>query len=53
MINAVESSTEVKRDEESRITRVRGGKDVVESCKKTSFGRMTRPISVLKLVEIW
>jgi len=53
MIKAVKSSTEVERDEESRISGVRGGKNVVEGCKKTSFRRMMWPISVLKLVEVW
>jgi len=53
VINAVKSSTEVERNEESRISRVRGGKNVVEGYKKTSFSRMTMPISVLKLVEVW
>ena len=53
MINAVKSSTEVERDEESGISGVRGGENVVEGCKKTSFSRMTRPISVLRLVEVW
>jgi len=28
-------------------------KNVVEGCKKTSLSKMTRPISVLKLVEVW
>lgn len=53
MINAVKSSTEVERDEESGISGVRGGKNVVEGCEKTSFSRMKRPISVLRLVEVW
>jgi len=48
--NAVKSSTEVKRDEESGISGVSGGKNVVEGCKKTSFSRMT--INVLRLVEV-
>jgi len=54
VINAVKSSTEFERDEESGVSGVRGGKNVVEGCK-TSFSRMTRPIylSVLKLVEVW
>jgi len=51
VINAVKSSTEVERDKESGISGVAGGKNVVEWCKKTSFSRMTRPISVLTLVE--
>jgi len=29
------------------------GKNVVVGCKKTSFSRMTRPIRVLRLVEVW
>jgi len=52
VINAVKSSTEVERDKESRISGVRGGKNVVEGCEK-NISRMTRPISVLKLVEVW
>ena len=53
MINAIESSTEVERREKSRASRVGGIKNVVESGKKTCFRRVTRPISVLKLVEVW
>ena len=53
MIDAVESRTEVERDEEGRIPGVRGGKNVIKSCEKASFSGMTRPNSVMKLVEVW
>ena len=53
MINAIESSTEIERNEKSRASRVAERKNVIESGKKTCFSRVTRPISVLKLVEVW
>jgi len=53
VVNAVKNSTEVEKDGESRISGVRGCKNVAEGCKKTSFSRMTRLISDLKLVEVW
>jgi len=39
--------------EESGISGFRGGKNVAEGCKKTSFSRMTRLINILRLVEVW
>ena len=53
MINAIESSTEIERNEKSRVSRVGGRMNVIESGKKTCFSRVTRSISVLKLVEVW
>ena len=53
MINAIESSTEIERNEKSRVSRVGGRRNVIESGQKTCFNRVTRPISVLKLVEVW
>ena len=50
MINAIESSTEVERNEKSRVSGVGGRKNVVESGKKTCFRGVTRPI--LKRFEI-
>jgi len=43
------------RSRETRIliSGVKGGKNVVEGCKKTSVSRITTPISVLKLVKVW
>ena len=53
VINAIESSTEIERNEKSRVSRVGGRKNVIESGEKTCFVRVTRPISVLILVEVW
>jgi hypothetical protein len=50
VINAIESSTEIDRNEKSRVSRVRERKNVIESGKKTCFSRVMRPIGVLKLV---
>ena len=50
MINAIKSSTEVERNKQSRVSAVRGRKNVVYSGKKTCFRIVTRPISVLKSV---
>ena len=52
MINAIESSTEIERNEKSRVSRVGGRKNVIESGKKTCFSRVAGPIGVLKLVEV-
>ena len=53
MINAIKGSTEIKRNEKCGVSGVRGRKYVIKSGKKTCFSRVTRPISVLKLIEVW
>mgnify|MGYP003416751308 CR=1 FL=1 len=53
MVDAIKSSTKVKRDEESRVTDVRGVENTIESGEEAGFSGVTRPVSGLKLVEVW
>ena len=53
MVDAIKSGTKVKRDEESRVTDVRGVENTIESGKEAGFSGVTRPVSGLKLVEVW
>ena len=44
VINAIESSTEIKRNEKSSVSRVGGRKKVIESGKTTCFSSVTRSL---------